>query len=262
MSNPETFLGVPTWLVHFSWNPKLHRNECKGIHILVPSHMTLFQSHHVSLRGIPWCSKLGPRESLKARIITFNFYGFFWHFWTSLGLVIFFSPNIRMSANATYNLAHVFDTIWIASKCLWIAHLFIYHETKNYLVMNVKASTYWFQATWIFSNDLPCPSEASCGVRSSDTGKVWKSVLFLEGILCHLDFGPWESTKVCIITFNFGCFWGILGLIRARLYFSPGTFVGVSLSLVTLVGCLGLRFSKSLKHPICSFLMKPKIASK
>ena len=63
--------------VHFSWNPKLARNERKGIHIFIPSDMTPFQWSLMSLWGILWRSKLGSWESPKACIITFNF-GCFW----------------------------------------------------------------------------------------------------------------------------------------------------------------------------------------
>ena len=102
--SPEMFLGKPRWLialrgclapflcclgkylitpyVHFSRNPKLSWNEHKGIHIFVPSCMTRFQWHPMSLGEILWLWELKCRESLKACIITFNFCCF----WDILGL--------------------------------------------------------------------------------------------------------------------------------------------------------------------------------
>ena len=94
--SPETFIGVPTWLVMLrrclaqfalpqkssqhticsflvKLKLKLSRNGHKGIHIFVPSHKTPFQWPSMSLGGYPWHSELGPRESPKACIITFNF---------------------------------------------------------------------------------------------------------------------------------------------------------------------------------------------
>ena len=107
--SPETFIGVPTWLVILRGYPapfalsrkvsehpicsflvkKLPRNEPKGIHIFVQSHMTTFQWPPMSLRNISECSELGPRESPKACIYNLQFWLFLWNFWTFLGLVIF-----------------------------------------------------------------------------------------------------------------------------------------------------------------------------
>ena len=105
--SPEPFVGVSTWLVtlrgcligticiaskslliHFSWNPKLFRNERKSIHIFVPSHMSPFQWPLMPVGGILWRSKLGPRKS-ESVYYNIQFWLFLDKFLTFADLVIF-----------------------------------------------------------------------------------------------------------------------------------------------------------------------------
>ena len=136
--SPKTFLGRPTWLVTFcGWmapfvlprkaskhpicsfivKSKLPRNECKGIRIFVPSHMTHFQWPTMSIGVISWRTELGPQESLKACIIAFNF-GCFWDFWDFFGPAHIFFRNIPRKSDVTCNVARVLGTICVASKSL------------------------------------------------------------------------------------------------------------------------------------------------
>ena len=133
--SPKTFLRVSTWLVtvrcawhhlhclekplntpffRISWNLKLTRNEHKGIHIFVPSHMTSFQWPTMFLVVIPWGSELGLRESPKACIITFNF-GCFWDIFDFSGPDHIFSWNVLRKDDVICNVARVLGTIWIVS---------------------------------------------------------------------------------------------------------------------------------------------------
>ena len=75
-----------TRFVHFSWNPKLPRNDCKGIHIFVPSQMTFFQCPPIFLGSIQWRSELGPRKT-KSVYYNLQFLQFA-TFWNFFGLVI------------------------------------------------------------------------------------------------------------------------------------------------------------------------------
>ena len=132
--SPETFLGVTCDLwryaggwhhLHclekpmntpfflFSWNPKLTRNEHKGIHIFVPSHMTPFQWRTMSLGGIRGVRSSGAEKS-ESVYYTFQFWLFLGHFRTSTDLVIY-SPETFL-ADMTCNAARVLVTICIASK--------------------------------------------------------------------------------------------------------------------------------------------------
>ena len=54
-----------------------------------------------------------------------------------------------------------------------------------------------------------------------------------------------------------GHFWTSLDMV----IFSPKTFLGKPMSLITLRGCLAhlCCLEKAFEHPICSFLVKPKI---
>ena len=64
---------------------------------------------------------------------------------------------------------------------------------------------------------------------------------------------PLKSPKVCIISFNFGCFWDIFGFFQAWLYFLPKLFLGVPTWLVMCVGDWHHLhyFEKLLNTPIC-----------
>ena len=58
------------------------------------------------LRGIPWRSELGPRETPKVCIITFNF-GCFGTFLDFFGHAHIFSRNVPRKADVTCNVARV-----------------------------------------------------------------------------------------------------------------------------------------------------------
>ena len=82
----------------------------------------------------------------------------------------------------------------------------------------------------------------------------------LRGIPWRPKLGSRESSKACIIIFNFGCFWDII--LRVRSYFSPETFQGMPTWVVTLCGCL-TPFSlprKACKYPIVSFFCNLKLS--
>ena len=110
--SPKMFLGVPTSLgtmprclapfalprkasntpfIHFSWNPKLPRNERTCIHIFVPSHTTPLHWPPCPYRHIV---PFGARAMGKSERLYYNlqFWLFLGYFWTSPGSVICLSP--------------------------------------------------------------------------------------------------------------------------------------------------------------------------
>ena len=167
---------------------------------------------------------------------------FLGRFWTSPGLTIFFSGNVARKVDETCNIAWVLGTICVASKSLWIPHLFISREIQNCLEMKVK------------SIHILLPSHL--------TYFQWPP-MSLGGIPWRPELGLREISKACIITFNFGCFLDMFVLLRAWSYF-PETFLGKPTWLIMLRWCLALFVlpRKASKYPICSFLVKSKTAPK
>ena len=141
------------------------------------------------------------------------------------------------------DVPRVLDTICVTSKSLRTSHLFISRETQNYLAMNENASIYIgskphesFPMTYHAFKSHPVTFRARASVKS-------------ESVYYNLQF--WLFLRY---------FWTSPGLD----IFSPETFLGVSTSLVTLRGYLApfaLPRNAS-QHPICSFPVKPKTASK
>ena len=108
--------------------------------------------------------------------------------------------------------------------------------------MKENTSTYSFQATWQFSNDFPTPRRhpVAFGARAPENS---------ENVYYNLQF--WLFLR------HFLIFSGLV-------IFSPETFLGKPTWYVRLCGCLApfvLPWKPS-KHPICSFLVKPKTVSK
>ena len=68
-------------------------------------------------RRHPMTLELGPRESLKTCITTFNF-GCFWYIFYYSGPGHIFSRNISRSVEVTCNIARVLGTIRLSSKSL------------------------------------------------------------------------------------------------------------------------------------------------
>ena len=83
----------------------------------------------------------------------------------------------------------------------------------------------------------------------------------------HVAFGARASRKceACIIIFNFGCFWDIFGLLRSGRVFPRNFLRSADVTCnIARPGCLApfVLPRKAVEHPICSFLVKPKFASK
>ena len=248
--SPETFVGVPTWVVtlrgclapfsnlekpvkpnfvHFSRNLKLSQNEPKAIHIYIRSkgHESFRMSSHVPRRH---SVASGARVPRKSESVYYNllFWLFLRYFWISPSPLIFFSRNVPRSADVSCNIAGVLGTIF---RCLEMP---LNTQFVHYYSSNLKL--HWNE-----------PKAVHIFVPKDMTHFQWPP-MYLGCISWRPELGSRESPKVCIITFNFGCFWNIFGFFRVRSYFSPEKFLGVPTWVVTWRGCLAPFFvaSKSL----------------
>ena len=151
----------------------------------------------------PWRHPVAFESNIeKSKSVYYNlhFWLFLRHFWIFRGVVIIHWNNLK-STDVTFNVARVLGTICIVSKIFWILHLFIYREIQNWLEMNVKASTYCFQATTLLSNDLPCPRRHPVAIWTLAPRKS-KSVYYNFNIGGFLGHYFWISPDMVIFSWN------------------------------------------------------------
>ena len=144
----------------------------------------------------------GSRAPRKSESVYYNllFWLFLRHLWTFSGVVIF-SPKTFLG-----------KPTWLIICCVGTLHHLrcvekLVHTTFIHLSWNPKLPQNERKCIHIF---VPIHLTHFQWLPMSLGGITWRSEL-----------EPWESPKTCILTFNFGCFWDIIGLLRASSYFLP-----------------------------------------
>ena len=174
---PETFLGRPTWLLtlcgcfapfvlprkaskhpicSFLVKPKIaSKRTYTHPYIRSKAHDSFLETSH-SPRSYPVA--FGARTPGKSKNVYYNlqFLLFLRHFLISLDLVIL-SPETFLGVPT-----------WLLTLCGTLAESALPRKASNTpfvhlswnpncIEISIKASTYSFKASWLFSNDLPCP---------------------------------------------------------------------------------------------------------
>ena len=131
----------------------------------------------------------GARALEKSESVYYNlqFWLFFWHFSNSPGLIIF-SPKTFLE-----------KPMWLGTLCGSLAQLSLPQKVShtpsvhlswnpNCLEMNLKASTYSFQAKWLLFNDLPL---GLFKVRSRPHQTATPTVFSRFGLVCGSKIAVW-----------------------------------------------------------------------
>ena len=183
----------------------------------------------------------GARTSRKSESVYYNlqFWLFPGDFWNFSGIVIF-SPEIFLDVPT-----------WLVTLCGCLVPFVLPQKAHKHSL---------FHFLWNLKLSRNERKSVHICVSSHITHFQWPPMP-LGGIPWSLELGARESPKACIITFNFGCFRDIFGLLWSWPFFSPETFLESSMWLVTLRGCLApfVLPRKACKHGICSSFVKPKI---
>ena len=145
-------------------------------HIHSKPHDSFSMTSHVSRRH-PLVFGARALENSESLYYNLQFWLFLRHFWTFSDPVIFSIEIFLWLPMWLVMLRRCLAQFAMSRKASQHPHLFISRKTQNHVEMNVKTSTYVFQATRFISNDLPCPYKASCGVWSSEPGKFRNRVI-------------------------------------------------------------------------------------
>ena len=186
----------------------------------------------------------GARSPRKSESVYYNlqFWLFLGHFWTFSGLVIFTPETFLGRPTWLVALSGCLAPFVLPRKAS--KHPFVHFSWNLKLSRNERKCIHIFvpcqKNSFLMTSHEPRRHPAAFGARTPRNS---------ESMYHNLQF--WLF---------FGHFWTFLDLV----IFSPETFLGVSTWLIELPGCLApfVLPRKASKHPICSFLVKPKIASK
>ena len=163
----------------------------------------------MSHRGILRHSVHGSRGRLKAWLITFNFD----RFRAPPHQVIFFDENLPMGCGTTYNASRLIRTIRIFPECHQTTHLWFCGAAKEWPLNSRKSCSYVCSKSWEFLIYHPMSSRATPQ---------------------HSVHGSRGRLKSWPVAFNFA----VLGLFRARLYFSAKTFLLGVTRVIMYPGCI------------------------